>query len=249
MNEENKIKFSEIVANYKDISKIDGIGTLSEKTLHKVVKNYLEPQLVFQEIKIGSYYADIFKDNKIIEIQTRQFNALRSKLAFFLKDYEVTVCYPTFHKKTINWINSDTLIKEDIRKSPKRGSIYDSFKELYKIKFLLNNPKLKLKLLLIDLEEYRLLNGWSKDKKKGSYRYDQIPVELVEEIDILEKRDYLKFIPDNLSDKFTSKDYSKATKLTLNRAQTALNVLRYLEIIEIIGKDSKSNVYSVKYKE
>lgn len=249
MNEANQIKFKEVVDNYKDISKIDGIGTLSEKTLHKVVKNYLEPNLDFQEIKIGSYYADIFKDNKIIEIQTRQFNTLRSKLDFFLKDYDVSICYPTFSKKTINWINPDNFIIEDIRKSPKKGSIYDAFKELYKIKFLLNNPKLKLKILLIDLEEFRLLNGWSKDKKKGSYRYDQIPVELVEEVDILERRDYLKFIPDSLNKEFTSKDYSKATKLTLRRAQTALNVLRYLEIIEIVGKESKSNVYSIIYKE
>ena len=247
MNEENKIKFKSIIENYKNIAKIDGIGTLSEKTLHKVVKNYLEPNQKYQEIKIGSYYADIFKDNKIIEIQTRQFNTLRSKLDFFFKNYEVTVCYPTFHKKTINWINPDTLLKEDIRKSPKKGSIYDVFSELYKIKFLLNNQRLKIKILLIDLEEYRLLNGWSKNKKKWSYRYDQVPVELVNEVDILDIKDYQKFIPDSLNIQFTSKDYSKATKLTLRKAQTALNVLKYLEIIEIVGKDSKLNVYELKH--
>ena len=31
-------------------------------------------------------------------------------------------------------------------------------------------------MLLIDIEEYKLLNGWSYDKKRGSVRYDRIPV-------------------------------------------------------------------------
>lgn len=167
-----KERFKEIVNSYKDLSINNGIGTLKEKTLHKVVKNYLEPNLNNQEIKIGNYYVDIFNDGKIIEIQTRQFNSLRKKLEFLLQDYDVTVCYPTFHVKTIKWINEETHMVEDIRKSPKRGSIYDVFRELYRIKQLLKYPRLKLKILLIDLDEYRLLNGWSKDKKRGSYRFD-----------------------------------------------------------------------------
>lgn len=241
-----KERFKEIVNSYKDLSINNGIGTLKEKTLHKVVKNYLEPNLNNQEIKIGNYYVDIFNDGKIIEIQTRQFNSLRKKLEFLLQDYDVTVCYPTFHVKTIKWINEETHMVEDIRKSPKRGSIYDVFRELYRIKQLLKSPRLKLKILLIDLDEYRLLNGWSKDKKRGSYRFDQIPIELIEEVDIRNIEDYQKFIPNGLNDKFTSRDFSKLTKLSLKRAQIALNILRHLEIIELVGKESKLNLYSIR---
>ena len=50
-----------------------GIGTLSEKTLHSVLKNYFEPFSENHEIKIGNYVADIVGENGIIEIQTRQF--------------------------------------------------------------------------------------------------------------------------------------------------------------------------------
>lgn len=241
-----KDRFTYIASKYKDLSINNGIGTLQEKTLHKVVKNYLEEDLNNQEIKIGSYYVDILKNNEVIEIQTRQFNALRKKLEFLLEKYNVTICYPTFYTKTIKWINKDTHKVEDVRKSPKRGSIYDAFVELYKIKYLLKNPRLKLKILLIDIEEYRLLNGWSENKKRGSYRYDQIPLGLIEEIDINSLSDYLKFIPNGLSDKFTSKEYSKLIKLSLKRAQIALNVLRFLDIIEFSGKDGKLHLYSLR---
>ncbi|MCD7835299.1 MAG: hypothetical protein LUG83_01285, partial [Lachnospiraceae bacterium] len=71
-----------------------GIGTLSEKTVHAVLKNYYTLNENNQEIPIGNYIADIFLDGKIIEIQTRQFNKLRDKLKSFLPIYPVTVCYP-----------------------------------------------------------------------------------------------------------------------------------------------------------
>ena len=65
------------------------IGTLGEKTIHAVLKCYLEPNEEFHEKRIASYYADITREmnkNKIeiIEIQTRSFNALRKKLGCFL---------------------------------------------------------------------------------------------------------------------------------------------------------------------
>ena len=46
----------------------------------------------------------------------------------------------------------------------------------------LDNPNLHLCLVLIDADEYLLLNGWSRDRKKGSSRFDRIPVELVDEL-------------------------------------------------------------------
>lgn len=242
----NKERFIEIANQFKEASETSGIGTLSEKTLHRVIKNYLEPNQEKHEVKIGRFYVDIINDNEIIEIQTRQFNKLRGKLDFLLETYQITICFPVAYKKNIIWLNKESLEAEDIRKSPKTGSIYDVFHELYKIKQYLDNPNLRIKIILLDLDEYRLLNGWSKDKKRGSYRYDQIPTALIDEVDIINLKDYKLFIPDGLNKEFTSKDYRKITKLTLKKAQVALNVLRHLGIIELIGKDSRLNLYSLK---
>ena len=50
------------------------------------------------------------------------------------------------------------------------------------------------------MEEYRLLNGWSRDKKRGSSRYDRIPSRLVEEVCIDSVRDYMQFVPYELEE-------------------------------------------------
>jgi hypothetical protein len=222
------------------------IGTLSEKTVHAVLKKYLVPYEKCHEIKCGRYIADIFCEGEITEIQTAGFDKLRKKLELFLKDYEVTVVYPIPATKWLFWMNEETGEIIDKRKSPKKGTRYDCFKELYKIKFFLKEPKFHLRLILMDVEEYRLLNGWSTDGKKGSHRYDRIPISLVEDIFINKMEDYVIFVPEKIPEEFTSKDYRKETKLTMKNAQIALNILNYLEIIERIGKSGRSYLYKRK---
>lgn len=220
-----------------------GIGTLSEKTVHAVLKNYLVPKPAYHEQKCEGYVADIFYEGEIIEIQTANFNTLRRKLEVFLEKYEVTICYPIPATKWLYWIDEETGELTPKRKSSKRGSYYEVFKELYKIKNYLKHPRLHIRLLLMDVEEYRLLNGWSHDKKKGSTRYDRIPIDLVEDMEINSVEDYQKLIPDSLPEEFTSEDYRRATKLTLKRAQTALNVLTHLNTVERMGKRGRSLLY------
>ncbi|MBE5934499.1 MAG: hypothetical protein E7262_01740 [Lachnospiraceae bacterium] len=224
-----------------------GIGTLSEKTVHSVLKHYYEPDIDYHEVIIGNYVADIYKDGKIKEIQTAAFNTMRSKLEYFLQEYEVTIIYPIPHIKWLNWINKDTKEVESRRKSPKKGTEYLAFKELYRIKQYLKHPNLKLKLVLIDIEEYRLLNGWSKDKKKGSVRYDRIPLKIETEINIECIEDYMQLVPIELPEQFTTKDYAKITKLPQQRACTALNILNYVGVIKRVGKKGNAYIYTVKY--
>ena len=57
-----------------------GIGTLSEKTVHAVMKNYYAPDTDMHEIPIENFVADIFTGQEIIEIQTRAFYKMRRKL-------------------------------------------------------------------------------------------------------------------------------------------------------------------------
>ena len=98
----------------------NGIGTLSEKTVHSVLKNYLEPDTTYHEIKTGRYVADIRTPDGIYEIQTRQFNKLRNKLEAFLPEYSVTVVYPIPHIKYLRWIDGQTGEITPARKSPKK---------------------------------------------------------------------------------------------------------------------------------
>jgi len=225
----------------------NGIGTLSEKTIHAVLKHYYSPDASCHEQKVKNFVADILIEDHIIEIQTRHFYTLRRKLEAYLPEYEVTIVYPIAHTKWLSWINEETGEVSKPRKSPKTGVAYQIFPELYKIKEYLVNPNLRLKIIIMDLEEYRFLDGWSQDKKKGSTRNDGIPVALFDEMVIATKDDYHKLLPANLPKQFTTKDYKKAAGVSQGIASTALNILYHMNTIDRVGKQGNAFLYEVIY--
>jgi len=221
-----------------------GIGTLGEKTIHAVLKNYLAPDISCHEIKVGNFYADIIIEGGIIEIQTRNFDKLRRKLEIFLELQPVTIVYPIPYVKWLRWVNEETGEISASRKSPKSGSPYLIFPELYKIKNYLLHPNLRLHIILLNIEEYRFLNGWSIDKKKGSTRCDGIPTQLIDEVYIHSQLEYTKLIPSALVEVFTVKDYQKASGLRLRDAGTALNILYHVGAVQRVGKKGQSYLYT-----
>lgn len=222
-----------------------GIGTLSEKTLHAVLKLYYEPDEDKHEVAMSGYYADIYNDKGIIEIQTRQLNKLRDKLSVFLQDYHVTVVYPLPFNKWLSWVNPDNGEVQGRRKSPRHFTEYDAFYELYKIKSYLKNPNLSINLVLMDMEEYKLLNGWSYDKKRGSTRYDRVPVGIrrIVKFDMIE--DYMQLVPADLKEDFTVKDFAMAAGVSVEASRYTLNILNYLEIVKRTGRVKNGYVYNV----
>ena len=221
-----------------------GIGTLGEKTLHAVVKNYVEPDEDYHEVPLEGYVADVYRDGMVFEIQTVNFNTLRDKLRAFLPLYHVTIVYPVPATKWLRWIDTETGEITDRRRSPKRGTPQAVFHELYKIKPFLKEPNLSVRILMIDVEETRLLDGWSRDKKKGSHRHDRVPVDLVEDLCLEQIEDYRMLVPPEL-EIFDSQQYAKASRLTVNRARTALNVMYYLGVVDRIAKKGNRYLYEV----
>lgn len=223
----------------------NGIGTLQEKTVHAVLKDYYAPCEDMQEIPVNGYVADIFTGSEIIEIQTANFNKMREKLDSFLPEYPVTIVYPIPHIKWLSWIDEESGECSSLRKSPAKGNIYKAFYELYKIKAYLSNRNLKLCFPFLDIEEYRILNGWSKDKKRGSHRYDRIPVALVREIRFERVEDYLQLIPYDIEEPFTVQEFAKAVKIRKEEAGRVLHILKYLDVIEQCGKKGRAYAYRV----
>ena len=125
-----------------------------------------------------------------------------------------------------------------------RRNAYQAFIELYKIRPFLKDPNLRLRLDLIDMEEYRLLNGWSRDKKKGSDRFDRIPLTFVEEVRVDRREDYMQFIPYEIPEEFTAKDFAACAKIPGALADGAL-LLTDLLIVERIGKQGRSYLYRI----
>lgn len=222
-----------------------GIGTLGEKTLHAILKYYFEPNSDYHETRYCGFVADIAYEGQVIEIQTRSFDKLRRKLDKFLEQGSVRVVYPIAYEKYLEWIDEETGAISKKRKSPKKGTPYEAFFELYKIKSYLVHPNLKLSIVLLNIEEQRLLNGWSQDKKRGSHRYERIPTKLVDQIDINSTRDFRKLIPEGIEEPFSTKTYKEATKLSIEQARTALHVLHYVGAIEKVGKKGNLILYQI----
>lgn len=219
------------------------IGVLSEKTLHKIIKNLYESNINNQEVKIGPYYVDILKENNIIEIQTKQFNKMRDKLNHLLSldKYNINIVYPVFNSKMIYFIDEFNSLSNG-KKSPKKLRIPEVFYELYKIKQILENKNLKITLLIFDIDEVRI----KANNRKGFECFDRIPKKLINVIELYNKDDYIKLLPLNLNEEFSVKDLSLLYKCDVKYVNYMLNVMKYLDVVEVLRKDGKKYIYSIK---
>lgn len=220
------------------------IGEYQEKAIHFILKNYFETDKDKLEVKINGMIADIYNEEGIIEIQTRNFDRLRKKLDVFLKDYQLTIVYPLIKSKKITWMNSEN--KADYnRKSPIHMNMFNVFKELYKIKQYLKHENLHFCFVFVDVVEFKNLDGYGKNKKKRASSFNKLPIDINEIVNIDNFSEF-KTIFSGEEKEFTSKDLSKMKKIKLKDAQVALTVLNYLEIVERIGKKGNSYLYKVK---
>ena len=97
----------------------------------------------------------------------------------------------------------------------------------------------------MDMEEYKLLNGWSYDKKRGSVRYDRIPVGIRKIVELDCPQDYMQFVPADLKEDFTVKDFAMAAGVSVEASRYTLNILNYLEIVKRTGRVKNGYVYNV----
>lgn len=228
-----------------------GIGMQKEKSLHAILKNYIDPDPLHQEVCVGQYIADIYdkEKGKITEIQTTNFGALRQKLSAFLCEYQVTILYPIPRKKLVTWIDPNTGGILSSHFSPVRGSFYDVFRELYRINSFLHHPNLIVEPLLIDMTEFRLQDGFSRNGKKGSHRFDRIPKSLEGDLVLREPEDYAVFLPKDdhrLPEPFTAKDFENVVgKNRKVSSSTILRILAQLGVVERLGT-TKNRAYQYR---
>ena len=224
-----------------------GIGTLSEKAVHGVMKNFYEPRADYQEVALKGYFADIYNETGVIEIQTKSFDRLREKLAVFLNEYPVTIVYPMSYNKWIIWIDKQTGEVLEKRKSPRHCTVYDAFIELYRIKDYLKMSGLRLDLVQLDVEEYRMIDTKKlrSARQRRGVKLDRIPMGIREIITIEQPEDYMQFVPYELEGEFTSEEFARVGKMSVATARVALNILNYMGTVKRVGKKGRSYLYEI----
>lgn len=226
----------------------ENIGTYMEKRLHRTLKRFFESDEANHEVSVGPYIADIKRDNEIIEVQTGSFYPMRDKLRYYLgeTDFHITVVRPLPHVKWCIWMDPTSGEVVSCKKSPKRFRPKDVMRDWYYLSEFIGSERFTLKFLLLEEEEYRFLNGWGKGKKRGSRRYERMPLSLIDEEIFSGAEDYKQFLPDSLGDTFTASEYMKKMKLTSFGMYSALNILCTIGLIEKGEKQGRSYVYKRK---
>ena len=244
----------------KTDGEVPHIGTLREKRLHAAIKLYLCPDETCHEMPVADMtaaepeggevfpqkrrmVADILTDGHILEVQTGGFFPLKEKIAWYLTHTpcRVTVVHPIPAVRHLSWINPEDGSIISRRKSPKRGRVRDVAKELYWLSEFIGDPRFTLRLLLIELEEYRMADGWSRDGKRGSNRYERFPTALLGDVTLSTPADYAAyFLPDTLTSPapdgevpvFTAADYARATGIRGKATYSMIHLLEHLGLIQ-----------------
>lgn len=220
-----------------------GIGTLSERTLHRVLKYYFEEDSDNHEVAYLGAIADIKNSEGIIEIQTGSFSHLSEKLGRFLPSERVTVVYPLVVKKRIKWLDKDTGELTDSKREVRGKVLADCGRELYAIRKYIGAPGLTLKILGVCAIEYRCLDGYGKTRKNRASKLNTVPERITFELTLSEKRDYLALLPEGLGEEFTAKDFSRASG---SRSRFSGCILRLLCELGVLERQREGRAY--KYK-
>lgn len=214
------------------------IGMLREKSLHASVKTWYARPQDRVESPVDGYVVDIVRDDELlVEVQTRSFAPLKTKLAKLTKTHKVRLVHPIAAEK---WILKISEHGEELgrRKSPKRGRVEDVFRELVSIPHLIGHKRFVLEVMMIHEEEVRMYDG------KGSWRHpewhqvDRRLVDVIEQRRLHSTADALALLPSPaaLPRPFTNRQLAEASGLRLNLAGRMTYCLRKMGALDVVGK-------------
>ncbi|MBT9312427.1 hypothetical protein [Leptothoe kymatousa] len=221
-----------------------GIGLLNEKPLHASLKQwYGQPGDCF-EVPVDGFVIDIVRGDRLLEIQTANFSAMKSKLTKLVQSHPVRVIYPIAQEKWLVKLSTDGDKANTRRKSPKKGRVEDVFWEMVRISHLIPNPNFSLEVLLIQEEEVRRFEAKRRWRRNGWCTEERRLLAVVARHLLQTPADWLAFLPQGV-DAFTTKDIADAMGIRRELAQKIAYALRTAKLIELIGKRGRGNLYRV----
>lgn len=228
------------------------IGLLQERSLHAALKKYYAQPGDAIEVPLEGFHIDIVRGDLLIEIQTRNFFAMKRKLEKLLEQHRLHLIHPIAQEKWLVRVAADGETVLGRRRSPKRGVFQDIFDELVHIPALLEHPNFSLEIVLIHEEEIRRVRGArEKPARRTRFprdwdRHDHRLVKVVESRLISSVGDLRAFLPPDLPSEFTNRDLADAMGNNYRRAQAMTYVMRRSGVLAITGKRGNSILYSIK---
>lgn len=210
----------------------------SQTYLHEQLKwLYSQGGLYPTEVRINNSFADVQREQLIIEIQTRGFFSLKSKLSSLLGNYPVLVVTTVPVVKIIRKFDSTGSRQLSLRKSPRKASLYEIFNELVHLIPFAQHPRFYLEVLLTAEEEQRREIGpspWNRTRQQRIQ--DRILNGIVRRESFYCSGDYLRLLPADLPETFNTKTLSCYLSIPQGLAQKITYFLRQLCLIQQVGR-------------
>lgn len=222
------------------------IGTLREQGLHAAIKERLaQPGDLFEQ-QVDGYQIDILRDSLLVEIQTKNFGALKRKFSKLLESHKILLVHPVPETK---WIVRTTKRGRVLgrRKSPKRGRMETLFDELLYIPHLALHPNLSILVLLTREEEIWRDDGKGSWTRKHWSIADRRLLDVVDTIQLNGREDFLRLLPPGLPNPFTHKHLAGALKAPVWQVRRMSYCLRKMGILESTGKEGRSLLLAPKF--
>ena len=220
------------------------IGTLGERSLHSSLKDWYAQPGDQLETEVDGLHIDIIRNNLLIEIQTTNFSSLRRKLNTLIEKHQARLVFPIAQEKWIVRLAADGVTQIGRRKSPKKGNLFHIFEELVSIPNLIKNRNFSLEVLLIQEEEVRCDDGTGSWRRKGLRIVDHRLIEVMSRHIYKEPSDFLALISSDLTVPFSTKELGEGIGQPRWIAQKMAYCLRNMGVIEIVGKNGNSLLYS-----
>ncbi len=232
-----------LAAAYVPVADREGIGTLGEKRLHAVTKSFLCDNTALHEVKLGGgtkFTADVLTNNTIYEVQTSSFRPLQARLDYYFAhtSFDICVVKPIPKVRWLRWMEPDTGEISNRRRVPRAGDVRDFLSEVYYVIPYLTDPRFSVKLLFMEVEDFKWRSGKSRDGKHwGAERYERIPLNLLGTATFRTSDDYKCFLPDTdaLPSPFTAPEYAKATGVAGRATYGTIRALCAMNLIVQTG--------------
>lgn len=218
------------------------IGTLNERPLHASLKAWYATPSDRSEVRVDGRVIDLVRGDLLIEIQTRQVSAIRSKLARLVEQHPLRLVIPVAQEKWIVRLDADGH-PSGRRKSPRHGSIADIVAELASIPTLLDHPHFALEVLLIHEEEWRRQDprhGW---RRGGWVTHERHLLAVVGQHRFDCAADLLMLLPADLAQPFTTAEIATLSGRARRWGQQLAYCLRVSGQVRMVGKRGRALLY------
>ena len=218
---------------------------MGETSLHDEVKRWYSQTGDRMEEWVDGYLIDVVRGDRLIEIQTGNFSAIKAKLEDLVRRHPVRLVHPIAQTKWIVRLDSRGK-RVSKRRSPRRGRVEDLFLELVYIPHLMREANFSLEALLIHSEEELIDDGRGSWRRRRWSVHDRRLLDVVGRAAFSVPADYLKLLPVTLHKEFTTRELAESLQLRANIAQKMTYSLRHMDVIETIGKRGRARLYALK---